>query len=520
MSADTTEGSGVVDLGEDAVMSAEGSGVVELGEDAFAVEDAAPASGGGSDVLNLGINEVVEEVPMPAGDSGVVDLGDEGVVEEDAHAAKVESDVIDLGMDEVIEEVPASADSGVVDLGEDMVVEDEMVAAGDSGVVDLGDDMVLDETELDQPALDGSGSAVALGQEPRAYEGGSASGATLSPRRSSRASAWICRAPMRSMRSRPWTCPWKWLTCRTNRPRSTCPTLPRPTEIPISSASSSGVSADAEEMDLEALLNSVGDSSASGNQCAAEEAANIPLEEVEVESDVIDLSAMGDRSGPESASGVHSEEEVDLEALLEAESAASKKSDQLAKKSGKKKPPVEPDLAEVDLGAIQPTGADDLPLETVEEEGIDLSSVEVDVESGAGSGVLATDEVIEEGGFETLDEPVEEVGFETLDEARDEEDREAAEAPEEEVEEEPVAAKGRKKAADDEEEEVEEEEIDKKPAKPRSRVMAWAGGTAIGVLVGAGACAGALFLNVIPGDWLPKQQARGTAGNANQRSWK
>ena len=295
---------------------------------------------------------------------------------------------------------------------------------------------------------------------------------------------------------------------------------PKTTEIPISSASSSGVSADAEEMDLEALLNSVGDSSASGNQRTAEEAANIPLEEVEVESDVIDLSAMGDRSGPESASGVHSEEEVDLEALLEAESAASKKSDQLAKKSGKKKPPVEPDLAEVDLGAIQPTGADDLPLETVEEEGIDLSSVEVDVESGAGSGVLATDEVIEEGGFETLDEPVEEVGFETLDEAHDEEDREAAEAPEEEVEEEPVAAKGRKKAADDEEEEVEEEEIDKKPAKPRSRVMAWVGGTAIGALVGAGACDQGAVLERDSRRLASETAGCGTAGNADRNPWK
>ncbi len=198
-------------------------------------------------------------------------------------------------------------------------------------------------------------------------------------------------------------------------------------ELPIASPSSTGVNADAEEMDLEALLDSINESGASGNRGEEDiEAGNLPLEEVEMEPDAIDLAGLPDRvSDSAPPSGIHSEEEVDLEALL-AQQESSKASGGRALERFESEPDIDLDAEAVDLGATGSSKA--LADADAEAEEIDLESTE---EVGSASGLLLEMESEEE---EVSDEDqAEEVAEDDIDFSEIEDEISPEESEEEEV---------------------------------------------------------------------------------------
>lgn len=401
------------------------------------IQDAAPSS----ELIGQDEEEMIDlhVVETTEGNSSAIDLGSDAemVVEEDARAGS-DSDVVDLGDDVVV--VEEASESDVIEVGEEMVVvEDASVSKIESGIMDLE---VVDE----------EGSDVALGQEPRVYD-------TTSSGRDLIAEAVESGVDMQMPDRAEVAAQMKKDAGEEVSAVNLSPE--RTVETPLSAT---GVSAEVEELDLE-FLTKIAESGASDSSSDVKEKMDdLPLEAVDPETDAIDLASIPDKVGDSAGSGIHSEEEVDLAALM---------AEHDGKSSGSRSTPD----ARTEQGIDLDEEALALHLAAREEsEEVDLAN-----KSGSGSGR----------------------GLRIEDLADDEEEAladEEAEADEMPV---PVSREGEPEIEDEEAAEMEETV----PPKARSRTGAWLGGTVLGTLVGAGACFALVFFGLIPGFGPQEKQA-------------
>lgn len=399
------------------------SGVVDLNIDDVLVEEEARA-GSESDVVDLGEDLVVVEQASPSSaiDAGAINL-DMGMIEEDASPAPArESGVIDIGEEMVVE---GAGESDVIDLGEDMVVIEEASASKGSGALEVSDTEVAED----------EGADVLLGDEPRSYDSTSSGRDLIAEAVESGVGMEVADLDMPEEK-------------RAGRVELNAE---RSAELPLSAT---GVTADVEEMDLE-FLAKMSETSDVGGRSSAANAADLPLEKIEMESDAIDLAGLGDKIGDSSPSGVHSEEEVDLAALMAEQSNLEGKSDSRPRELAPSESSLEMDSEAVDLGSGESSSAA-LHRAALEEEG----DVE-DIGSGSAKGLRIDDLASDEE--EAL--------------AEDEAEAEAMGEPSPEGE-------------------GLEETV---PAKAPSKAGAWIGGTVLGTVVGAGACFALIFFSLIPG---------------------
>jgi tetratricopeptide (TPR) repeat protein len=344
-------------------------------------------------------------------------------VAEVEEVAEVE-DVVELGEDAVV-----AVDSGVIDLGADAMVEEEVVsdsklqsakAEGENSssgrdliaeAVESGVEMELPEMELVEASEDSSADMPALTsvEESSAVDLGSNAEITL-PTDSDALAAQV-----EEMEQTP---------------------------------SSSGVTSESEELDLETLMVG-GDPSSKKSAPPREEDGTVEFapEELQASShDEIDLGVVDEHTGITPSAVAAGSEEIDLAALM-------------AKTDSDKAMEAKPDTP--------------LPRSAIDADTVDLGVSEEEIQASEG-----------EDNFEPA-EPASGLKMQDIEDEKPIEDEVAIEGEAETFDEEPEPARTRRR------EEPEEEEEEARPkAKPRSRVGALVGGTFLGLLLGAGGAVG------------------------------
>jgi hypothetical protein len=418
------------------------SEIVELGGDLVMVEDASPSSSVDPSAVNLNM-EASE-------DSGVLDLGEDAVmVDEPAPPGGGESGVIDVGIDDVEEviEEEVSNESGVIDLGDDLVVVEEASASGrgGSGILDFDEVEVVEE----EP-----GSDVELGQEPRSHDSTTSGRDLIAEAVESGLGMQAPNLDLGEKRGKSKDLPLEKIAGH-EEPSAVDLAPSGKQEKPPTSPSATGVTAESEEADLE-FLNSVIQSSASGSRSGTgQEAVDLPLEEIEMESDAIDLAGAPGKLDDSAGSGIHSEEEVDLAALMGEEGGDSKAGEPRSGGPHQSEEHIDLDAETVDLASGESSSLA-LQRAAMEEEGSDLDVLRAAPSSGLRIDDLASEE-------------------------------EEALEDEAEAEEMAVPQEGEEGA-----------EFEEAPARP-SQTRAWVGGGVAGALAGAGLCLGLVYFGLIPG---------------------